>query len=69
MGQEVPITHIGAKAVAEAVSQLLVKQRDAIFTGEWSGEALIGAAHKAINDEIKITRGKPTDYACTLVAL
>ncbi|MGB8507834.1 MAG: PP2C family serine/threonine-protein phosphatase [Pyrinomonadaceae bacterium] len=63
------LSHIGAKAVAEAVSQLLVKQRDAIFADEWSGEAVIDAAHKAINTEIKRTGGKPKDYACTLVAL
>jgi serine/threonine protein phosphatase PrpC len=64
-----PLSHLGAKAVAEAISKLLIQQRDAIFAGDWSGEAIIDTARNAINTEIKRNGGKPKDYACTLVAL
>lgn len=63
------MSHLGAATVAEVVSKLLVEQQDAIFAGDWSGQAIIDAAHNAINTEIKRNGGKLKDYACTLVAL
>jgi serine/threonine protein phosphatase PrpC len=63
------LAHLGAKVVAEAISKLLLRHREAIIAGDWSGKIVIDSALKAINTEIRRSGGKPKDYACTVVAL
>ena len=63
------LSHLGARAVATCVADLLARSQRSAFRGELSGGSVLDAAMEAIEQAQAVHGGSLDDYACTLVAL
>ncbi|BAY48865.1 hypothetical protein SAMD00079811_64940 [Scytonema sp. HK-05] len=63
------LSHLGAQAVANAVTQLLCEKANEFISKTLTEEDIVNTARAVIDQQVKTHGGKAKDYACTIVAL